>query len=216
VKTATLCSIGLVWAGAAAAQQEMARQEISVRVCNAVRVPEPTLEAAEKEAMFVLGTAGVGVKWLDCSTATMERELGPRDFVLTLAGFRSTNEKGRFVKQIMGGTWDLDRGTKESHLTVYYNAVKEFVSNNGKGDELSIILGYALAHEFGHLFMGKQHTHEGVMRRDWGSGDLDLMKQNGVRFSAVERERFQRELLERDGVWNDPTLLAAAKSRLFR
>ena len=90
------------------------------------------------------------------------------------------------------------------------------MSNNGKGYELSIILGYALAHEFGHLFMGKQHTHEGVMRRDWGSGDLDLMKQNGVRFSAVERERIQRELLERDGVWNDPTLLAAAKSRLFR
>ena len=206
MRTVSLCLIGLVWSGAAAAQDE-----ISVRVCNAVHIPEPTLERAKAQAGFVLSTAGVSVKWLDCSTATMERELGPRDFVLTLAGFRSTNEKGRFIQRIMGGTWDLDRGTKENHLAVYYNAVKEFVNNHGQEDALNIVLGYAMAHEFGHLFMGRQHTHDGVMRRDWGAGDLELMKQNGVRFSTAERARIQKELLERDHVWNTQTLVASEK-----
>jgi hypothetical protein len=140
----------------------------------------------------------------------MKRELGARDFVLVLAGFRPTNE-GRFLKQTMGQTWDLDRGTKESHLTVYYNAVKEFVGNRGRDEELSVILGYAMAHEFGHLFMGKQHTQGGVMRGVWRNGDLELMKQNCIRFSAVERRRIESELLERDRVWNNPNLLAAAK-----
>jgi hypothetical protein len=197
--------MGLVWAGAAAAQQA-----ISVRVCNAVQMPEPTLQEAEKEAKFVLRSAGVEAAWLDCSTSTMERELGARDFVLMLAGFRPTNE-GRFLRQTMGQTWDLDRGTKESHLTVYYNAVKEFVAIHGYDDELSVILGYAMAHEFGHLFMGKQHSYVGVMRAVWGSGDVELMKQSRVRFSAVERGRIQRELSERDRVWSNSTLLATTK-----
>ena len=182
-----------------------------MRACNAVQMPESNLARAKVEAGFVLGTAGLSVNWLDCSTATMERELGPRNFVLTLAAFRFTNEKGRFIKQIMGGTWDLDRGTKENHLTVYYNAVKDFVNNHGQEDALNIVLGYAMAHEFGHLFMGRQHTHDGVMRRDWGAGDLELMKQNCVRFSTAERARIQKELLERDRVWNTPTLLASEK-----
>lgn len=205
MKKVSLCLMGLVCAGVAAAQQQ-----ISVRVCNSVQIPEPALEKAEKEARFVMGTAGVEVKWLDCSASTMKRELGARDFVLVLAGFRPTNEGG-FVKQTMGQTWDLDRGTKESRLTVYYYAVKEFVGNRGRDEELSVILGYAVAHEFGHLFMGKQHTQDGVMRGVWGSGDLELMKQNCIRFSAVERGRIQSELLERDRVWNNPGLFATTR-----
>ena len=204
MKTVTWCIFGLLWSSLAVAQDE-----IAVRVCNAARMPEATLEKAEKEAGFVLGSAGIDVKWLDCSTATMEPELGARDFVLTLAGFRPGPKEGRIREQTMGL---VDRGANGSHLTVYYKAVLEFANAFGHGQETETdtILGYAIAHEFGHLFMGTAHAREGVMRRAWEKQDMDLMRRHGVRFSTDERLRIQSDLAARDRIWSANRTLSVA------
>ena len=210
MKTITWCLFGLLSTSLAVAQDA-----IHVRVCNAARTPEATLEKAEKEAGFVLGTAGVNVEWLGCSVAVTRQDLGPRDFVLTLAGFSPSPENRRFNKQIMGSAWDVDRGTNESHLTVYYKGVKEFLSrcSCGQEAETGMVLGYAIAHEFGHLFMGKQHTKDGVMRASWGKREVDLMGTHRVRFSADERLRIQSDLAARDRIWSANRTLSVATTQ---
>ena len=196
MRKVTWCLSGLLSTSLAVAQEE-----ISVRVCNTLRIPEATLANAEKEASFVLGGAGLAVKWLDCSTATMEPELGARDFVLTVSAFRPDPKEGRLHKQTMGL---VDRGMNGNHLTIYYSAVAAFVNECGHGQEAEIdtVLGYAIAHEFGHLFMGTKHTPEGVMRPVWEKQNVDQMRRHAVRFSTGERLRVQSNLLARDRVWN--------------
>jgi hypothetical protein len=54
------------------------------------------------------------------------------------------------------------------------------------------ILGHALAHEIGHLLLGSNsHSPKGIMRADWGEGDLKKAMLELLRFSRDEAGRIR-------------------------
>jgi hypothetical protein len=94
---------------------------ISVRVCNSVHIPDKILDQAKAEASFVLGTGGLRVTWLDCSTETMVHELGPWDFVLCLVAFRlsGADHPGQ---RAMGSTSIANRA-QQNYVFLHYDSI---------------------------------------------------------------------------------------------
>jgi len=190
----TLLVVGLVWGGLA-----FAENGISVRVCNSVHIPDKILDQSKAEASFVLKTGGLTVTWLDCSTETMEQELGPRDFVLCLVAFRlsGADHPGR---RTMGSTSIANR-MEQNSVFVHYDLITRTASDHGAECQVYQILGYSIAHELGHLLLGGEHTRRGVMRAVWGSADLLLMSKREIKFTPEERERVLQALEARVQTW---------------
>src|SRR5260370_29330985 len=181
MRSLNLWTAGLVWSSLALAQTE-----ISVHVCNIVQVAERTLKRAEKEASGVLDTGGVTVAWMDCSAAAMERLLGPSEFVLSVRGFLPS-QKGDWVPRYpLGETWMID-GTKQTSFSVYYDGVRKFASSLREETQIDQILGCAIAHELGHLFLGPAHTPGGVMQAEWREHELMLMSRRHLKFTSSQR-----------------------------
>ncbi len=194
----SLVMAGLVWSGLACAQNS-----ISVRVCNSVHIPDTILDEAKGEASFVLETGGLKVTWLDCSTETMEQELGPRDFVLCLVAFRLSGVD-RPGQRAMGSTSVANR-LEQNYVFVRYDSIAKTASVHAVEWQSYQILGYSIAHELGHLLLGGEHTRRGVMRAVWGSTDLLLMSKREIKFTTEERERIQQALVARAQAWPNRT-----------
>jgi hypothetical protein len=156
VTCANLAVAGVFWGGLVCAQND-----ISVRVCNSVHIPEKILEQAQAEASFVLRTGGLEVTWLDCSTATMQQALGPADFILGLVAFRLSGAP-RADRRTMASTLISNR-EKQSFVLVNYDAIRKTAQDHGVEWQTYQILGYSIAHELGHLLLGGEHAHRGVM-----------------------------------------------------
>jgi hypothetical protein len=191
-----LVMAGLVWGGLAFAQQA-----ISVRVCNAVHIPDQILDQAEAEASFVLETGGLKVTWLDCSTATMEQTLGPRDFVLCLVAYRFSGAE-RPGRRPMGSIFIANR-TEQNYVFVHFASITKTASDHAAERQTYQILGYTIAHELGHLFLGGEHTTAGVMQALWDSQTLLLMSKRWIKFTGKERERIQQALDAREKAWQN-------------
>lgn len=179
--------------------QSLAQGETSVRVCNTVHIPDKILDQARAEASFVLETGGIRVAWLDCSTETMEQELGPRDFVLCLVEFRLSGAD-RAGQRTIGSTPIRDR-TQQNYVFLYYDSITKTAIDHAIEWQVHQILGYAIAHELGHLLLGGEHTQRGVLRGVWGSPDFLLMSKREIKFTPEERVRIQQALEARVRTW---------------
>ena len=55
-----------------------------------------------------------------------------------------------------------------------------------------------MAHEIGHLLLrSREHSSQGIMRRDWPSTDLQSAAQARLRFTAEQSRRMRDEVLRR-------------------
>lgn len=187
-----LCLMSLLFASLAAAQQTL-----SVRVCNVAHAPEKTVEQAEQQASFVMKSAGIEIQWLACGSETPRPKMNPREFVLTVADFHLNHVSARADEHIMAATW-LESPTPQNYLVVYYSVARKFAESYREGDHVHVILAYAVAHEFGHQFMGQEHSAAGIMKADLSPRDLVLMKQSVLRFTRAERQSIQNALRTRD------------------
>jgi hypothetical protein len=194
----SLLIAGFLWGGLAFAQNG-----ISVRVCNSVHAPDEILNRAKAEASFVLETGGLTVAWLDCSTETMEQELGPRDFVLCLVAFRLS--RADYPGQRLMGSTSIANRTQQNYVFLYYNSIARTATDHAAEWQTYQVLGYSVAHELGHLLLGGEHNRRGVMRAVWGSPDLLLMSKREIKFTTQERERMQQSLADRAQAWPSRT-----------
>ena len=79
---------------------------------------------------------------------------------------------------------------KVSYATVLIDRVEELAEQQvvSKGQ----ILGYAVAHELGHILMcSSSHPPRGLMRAGWKANELRDMAQRRLLFSAEEAERMR-------------------------
>jgi hypothetical protein len=79
-----------------------------------------------------------------------------------------------------------------SQADVFY---AKFAAFRQSPAELSTLLGYAMAHELGHLLLGtNSHSPTGLMRADWRTKDLIDMSQGGLRFSEEQARAMKAKL----------------------
>ena len=80
-----------------------------------------------------------------------------------------------------------------NYAEVYYEPVRKLTTAY-QLVEADDILGYAVAHELGHLLLGPRHTTHGIMSVRWSIRDLQMMTQRRLRFTQAEGSAMQRKI----------------------
>ena len=78
------------------------------------------------------------------------------------------------------------------------NVYAERIRELGAGREFEVILGRVIAHELGHLVLGKNaHSAAGIMQARWRDQDLGFSKQAAMLFLPREAKRIRAQVLAR-------------------
>ena len=168
------------WCAATSAQAANipATLHVSVAVCDSEHVPPPLMAAAERIAGDAYRAIGVTLDWIDEGCGVGERGLS----VNLIA--RSTSEIE--VSDVTLGF--AEPGT--SAATVLYDRVDAFAHHYRVKRE--VLLGYAIAHELGHLLL-PPHSHSpvGLMR---ATLDMERASAQVLRFTHEQGELIVRKI----------------------
>ena len=173
---------------------EPASKGLSVRVYDSAGVAKPALRAALDAAAQTLRPADLDVTWVTCSTSSGGRctvPLGRGELIVRLV--RSA-AKGTVEDETSLGTALVDPATGTGVLaTVFVDRVERLA--RGLDGEFGMLLGRAMAHEIGHLLMGRNaHAVTGLMRPRWTRAEISRNATADWRFSGPEvremRSRF--------------------------
>ena len=83
------------------------------------------------------------------------------------------------------------------HATLYYGNIHRLATHWNM--ERGRLLGYAAAHEIGHLLLGPEHSWCGIMVPLWGETDLHAMRLLRLSFSDSEIRRLRKLTLPHPG-----------------
>ena len=151
---------------------ELAWSGLTVRVYDNADVPKGALRAALDMAAQTLRPADVEVTWVSCSASSGGRctvPLGRGELMVRLV--RSAKGSSGVSDESLG-TALVDPATGTGVLaTVYVDRVERLAQ--GTGGDLGTLLGHAMAHEIGHLLMGRAaHARHGLMRPRWTRAEV--------------------------------------------
>jgi len=168
---------------------------LTVSIFNDAGVPAAVLQQAESRARGVLSDAGVSLTWLDCGVPGHWRaELGcqaiafPTHFSVRLVAGRKAVSDDTF------GQSYLNKRGEGSYANVYVTPLSsaKALSLIKEGD----LLGYVVAHELGHLLLGKEsHSAGGLMRARWEVAELQEGSRGNLLFSRGEAEKIRSRYL---------------------
>jgi hypothetical protein len=168
---------------------------LTVSIFNDAGVPASVLRQAEVRARTVLMDAGVSLTWLDCGVPGQRRtELGcqaiafPTHFSVRLVAGRKAVSDDTF-----GQSYLNERG-EGNYANVYVTPLSSAraLSVIKEGD----LLGYVVAHELGHLLLGKEsHSAGGLMRARWEVAELQEGARGKLLFSRGEAEEIRGRYL---------------------
>jgi len=151
---------------------ELAWTGLTVRVYDNAKVPKGALRAALGMAAQTLRPADVEVTWLSCSASSGGRctvPLGRGELMVRLVR-SATGSSGDGDESL--GTALVDPATGTGVLATVYVDRVEWLAHGSDGD-LGTLLGRAMAHEIGHLLMGRSaHARHGLMRPLWTSAEV--------------------------------------------
>ena len=162
-----------------------ASSAIRIHLYDYAGVSAPTLSEAKSFASDVLSRAGVNVIWSDCPTTDCARPASPRVLQVRILD-RHMAKKVVASKSCLG--YALLSGEFSSFASVFFHKALELEKNSNA--VRAQILGAMLAHEIGHLLLGKDsHSRQGIMRGVWAETDLRTIARGQIRFSELEERR---------------------------
>jgi hypothetical protein len=186
-----VAAAGLWLAGAAAGVPD----ELTIRLVDTPVVPRKALEEGERVAERILAQAGIRVQWMDCAA---ERCASVSSFwiqfVDRLPSWLPPDATGYAVPAPPQGM--------APYAIVSYRSV---VERAPEATALDAMLGAALAHEIGHLLLGRSaHTLNGIMSARLGSREIGMAARGALRFTD-EQVRQIRGTMRRESAFRvDP------------
>jgi hypothetical protein len=193
-------------AGAVVPQPEL---HITARVYNYANLPGDTLARAEAEATRVFQQIGVAVEWLDCSLgsgfppqpAACNHPVRPTHLAVKLLPLEMMDglHLGRVT---MGFAALAGQSQFATDAFVCVPCIKELTGDSYLMREpdspQAIILGGVMAHELGHLLIGKAgHSLAGIMHGPWKRAEMLLALQGRLGFTSAEGREIQAAVLSR-------------------
>lgn len=160
-------ALGLAMVGTSVDAAETGNRPMTIRVYDSVGVPKAATRMALDVAAHALEPASVDVTWVTCSRTSGGRcgtPLAHGEIMVRLV--RSAAPATGATDESLG-TALVDPVTGTGVLaTVYVDRVERLAASGGT--ELGTLLGRAIAHEIGHLLMGRTaHGISGLMRPRW-------------------------------------------------
>jgi hypothetical protein len=196
----TLSINGMLWAQAAKVAPGTKVVLFRVRVYNYESVPDGTLSVAQNVAGGVLQPVGLQAMWQDCTLDNPKWDsvgcnMHPVriDLVLYLVA-RLEDHAPYAERSALGYSIIPDNGARATLAYVCYARVKKVLSAFSAGE----LLGLAIAHEIGHLLLGKNsHSNAGLMRPRWPSRDLEAKRWEEFTFTSKQVRRLRAAILAR-------------------
>jgi len=171
-------------------------EPLPIKLFNDAAVGENLLHRAKEEAAWLLKSAGVTLTWVPCPVVTRKNlilcQAPARAIELHILPSPLTND---FSADAMGIAMPhLGSG---SHAAVFLSRVRQTASRNPGVIDLSDLLGYAMAHEIGHLLLhSTTHSGEGLMRADLRPSDLKKAGQRQLKFTLEQAQEIHLNAFE--------------------
>ena len=184
----------LVATAVAACAGEMPSR-VSVLVNN-YAVPARTLRLAEMAAANVFRRARIEVTWADCDFSAehpakcraLEEIKDPLDLFVNLLP--------RAMADALAMPPDRLGGVVQHRAFILYHRVEQAAEETASARiPISMVLGYVMAHELGHMILGDdRHASEGVMRPAFRASDCLLTRKAKCLFTEEQAERMRAQL----------------------
>jgi hypothetical protein len=175
---------GLMLAGGLCGRAAASPPSIAVVAFNQAGVANDTLARAKTEVTRIFGEAGVDVIWMDPAAVESAGAFAIQILVRT----RAVDGAGSIMGTALGDTHE----TGGSAL-VYYDCVLR--SAHERKQDVARLLGYAMAHEMGHLVLPRSaHSPSGIMRPAWDGDDLRHVASGSLQFTAVQASAIRVKL----------------------
>jgi hypothetical protein len=146
------------------------RAGVSVRIYNTAGVREETRHAALTLASRALGASRISVTWFDCEIGdACSRPPAAGELIVRLV--RSPRAMTAAAPFVLGEA-SIDTTARAGILASIYVDCVELMAGLSQIEPASL-LGWAIAHEVGHLLLASNaHSTRGLMRARWSPGDL--------------------------------------------
>ena len=120
-----------------------------------------------------------------------QRPLGPQDFVLRIV---RTSKAGHANLAHSTLAFTLLEDGNGAYATVLYEPLAELAAHYHA--PASQLLGHAVAHEIGHLFLGaNSHSPHGLMRARWDENDVQRAVERNLLFTRQQAELIRARML---------------------
>ena len=173
---------GIVTMGAAHASAQTSRLVLKVDVVNYAEIPRSTLASAEREASRSYAAIGIEVQWLYPAPT----DLGRADATMLLLSPDMGEQKiagEQLADAVLG---QAHKPSARAHI--YWHRVQATADRYALAH--SDVLGYAVAHELGHLLLPEySHAPTGIMR-----AGFDPDTSPGLRFTELQGAQLRKRL----------------------
>jgi hypothetical protein len=176
---------------------------VAIRTYNYAHVTPEQLTASRSAANRIFEGAGISLQWIDCRVSELDSGLActeqlrdGREFVLRLME-RAPHRETETNRVVALGTSILDRDARGGALiTIDLHPVRSIAKS--AATDPAVLLGRAVAHELGHLLLGRSdHSRAGLMRAFWSQDELRGMRPADWRFSPNEALHMRQGLMAR-------------------
>ena len=184
---------------------------LSIVVFNHANVAAATLQQAQRKAAAIFAKAGIDVEWRRFSRSTGAEAPSAHDAAgravlplnLILPAETAYPQMKKFLglpKTAMGFALTQPAGkTHGDTAYVFVNKVAELVEKEPFAD-LGVILGHMMAHELGHLLLGRGHSHSGLMSAEVAGRTLQLAGAGRLHFTRKQVKRIHKSVKARIGL----------------
>lgn len=148
-----------------------AQEQVTVVIFDHAGVPAAVLKAAADTARAAFREVGVDTKWSICrlsGDASEHCALPPAGTYMQAKVVPPALEHGLESREALGYAVSV-RGGRGVVSYAFYEPVKKCAESGGQS--VSLVLGYVMAHEIGHL-LGMQHGPSGIMKSHFDRRDL--------------------------------------------
>jgi hypothetical protein len=196
----------LTWAASDSSPDLAAQTDahIQVRVYNAAVVPAADQAVALRAAATVLAVAGISTSWLPCggvapdaNNTVCNTPLEPSELSVRLVRLPGT-ASARGELQLGYSLVDTTAGAG-TLATIYADRVAWLAGEAGA--DMPTLVGFAIAHEIGHLLLGTNaHSGTGLMRAVWSRAELRRNDAADWLFGRSEAARIRASVLRLEGL----------------
>lgn len=174
---------------------EAGRAVVTVRIHDYAGVPGKMLLEAAQDAQRIFRKAGIETKWVivnlsgeEDAGCEMPTGLAPRtiNIIPRSLEYRLPRPEGRFGVAALS---DDGQGGRIAYV-FYSRVLQEAMSGRWWPSSL---LGDVIAHEVGHLLLGRAHSPRGLMSAKWDAKALAMSARGLLLFGDDEAARLQAE-----------------------
>lgn len=169
------------------------RPTMTIRILDQAHLASSKIQKMERYVEHTLAAIDVDVKWIDCAQNmdACKSQRGPNEFWLRILAQRPPNVNGGV--DLLGFTQHGDTPADKLQCVNIFHPMVEEISER-VGSDSHQVLGAAVVHEIGHLYLGtngQAHSPTGVMRGAWSHREFELASIGELNFSREQGERIR-------------------------